>query len=202
MKNNIRTTALRRTILTAATSVLQIKGYANTTMEDIATAAGTSKGNIYNYFSSKHDLFVALLQDHFTSNYWVKPELLESPLPPTEKLRELVKGILQGVSSSSQLGPLLLDYWAAAAREPFDGSLTASITGMLDRYRDVFKAVLDEVASGGRKHRSVDSATLASFIQTAIAGFIMISILDRKSHYTQKELDEFINCLTLVISAN
>ena len=202
MKNNIRTIALRRTILTAATSVLQIKGYANTTMEDVATAAGTSKGNIYNYFSSKHELFVALLQEHITSNYWVKPGLLESPLPPTEKLHELVKGILQGVSSSSQLGPLILDYWAAAAREPFDGSLTTSITGMLDRYRDVLKAVLDEVACKERKSNNVDSKALASFIQTAIAGFIMMSVLNRRNHYTQQELDEFTNCLSLVLSAD
>ena len=111
--------------MSAATSILQAKGYADATMEDIADATGMSKGNVYNYFSSKQDLFVALLHDHATSRYWVKPGLLESHLPAIEKLRELISGILQGVIAS-HLGPLLLDYWAAAAREPKNGSLTAS----------------------------------------------------------------------------
>ena len=180
--------------MSAATSILQAKGYADATMEDIADATGMSKGNVYNYFSSKQDLFVALLHDHTTNRYWVKPGLLESHLPAIEKLRELVSGILQGVISS-HLGPLLLDYWAAAAREPKNGSLTASITGMLERYRNVLKATLEEGMREGQIRHIVDSAVLVSLVQVAIAGFIMLSVLDRMNHYTQQELDGFTNCL-------
>ena len=200
MKKDNRTEALRRKIFSEATSVLQAKGYADTTMEDIAKAAGTSKGNVYNYFSSKRDLFESLLRDQAATKNWVKPGLLKSSLPATEKLRELVWGILHGIGNSSRLGPLLLDYWAAAAREPEGGSLTASITGMLQEYRSVLLPVLEEGIAEKKIRPVMDIEILASFVQTATSGFIMRCVLERKDKCVRQELDEFINCLILSLS--
>ncbi len=51
----------RRTqILEAAASVFPQKGYAGTTLQDVALEAGISSSAIYQYFRSKEDLFLAL----------------------------------------------------------------------------------------------------------------------------------------------
>lgn len=51
----------RRTqILKAAASVFPQKGYAGTTLQDVAMEAGISSSAIYQYFRSKEDLFLAL----------------------------------------------------------------------------------------------------------------------------------------------
>jgi len=51
----------RRTqILKAAAIIFPQKGYAATTLQDIAQEAGTSSSTIYQYFKSKEDLFIAL----------------------------------------------------------------------------------------------------------------------------------------------
>ncbi|MFN8528050.1 MAG: TetR/AcrR family transcriptional regulator [Anaerolineae bacterium] len=52
----------REQILTAARIVFASKGYGATVIDDIAAAAGISKGLIYHYFPGKEDLFVALVQ--------------------------------------------------------------------------------------------------------------------------------------------
>lgn len=48
----------RTRLLEAATNVIRTQGYAATTVEDICTAAGLSKGSFFHHFSSKEDLAV------------------------------------------------------------------------------------------------------------------------------------------------
>jgi len=50
----------RREILEASLSLFTQKGYDETTVDDIATAAGVAKGTIYIYFASKEHILIAL----------------------------------------------------------------------------------------------------------------------------------------------
>lgn len=50
-----------REILDAAFNVFSSKGYHNATVDDIAREAGVSKGACYQYFSSKEEVFMAVL---------------------------------------------------------------------------------------------------------------------------------------------
>jgi AcrR family transcriptional regulator len=55
----------RSLLLDAAEEVFAEKGFMPATLDDIAKAAGYSKGAIYKYFSNKEDLFLAA-----TDRYW------------------------------------------------------------------------------------------------------------------------------------
>lgn len=55
--------ARRRRIQRAARTVFAEKGYAKTSIEQIAREAGLSVGAIYLYFRSKEDLYVSLLEE-------------------------------------------------------------------------------------------------------------------------------------------
>lgn len=52
-------------ITAAALDVFIEKGFAAARLEDVAERAGTAKGTIYLYFSSKEDLFEAVVRDAF-----------------------------------------------------------------------------------------------------------------------------------------
>ena len=52
----------RQALLAAALEVFVEKGFAAARMDDIARAASLSKGTVYLYFSSKEDLFEAILR--------------------------------------------------------------------------------------------------------------------------------------------
>ena len=47
-------------ILAAAREIFGEKGYHSTTSEEIAKRAGVGKGTIYQYFESKHDIFLQM----------------------------------------------------------------------------------------------------------------------------------------------
>ncbi len=56
----------RQKLFDAATRLFAAQGFDATTVEQITAEAGVSKGLVYNYFRSKEELLVALL-DHATS---------------------------------------------------------------------------------------------------------------------------------------
>lgn len=63
-QNRIRN---RRAILHAARECFRERGYENSTIRDIVRRTGLAAGTFYNYFSSKQDIFAALLTDFLTN---------------------------------------------------------------------------------------------------------------------------------------
>lgn len=59
----------RELILETALSLFVQNGYQDTKIIDIANAAGIGKGTVYEYFSSKEELFAELLQIHVLQPY-------------------------------------------------------------------------------------------------------------------------------------
>jgi len=60
----------RRELMQAATRLFSKKGYRSTTTEEIARAAGLTKGALYHHFKSKEDVLYELIQmhmDHYQS---------------------------------------------------------------------------------------------------------------------------------------
>lgn len=53
----------RRQLLDVAITVFARRGYANASMNDVADAAGVTKPVLYQHFRSKHDLYLAALDD-------------------------------------------------------------------------------------------------------------------------------------------
>ena len=63
-----RVSKRRGEIFAAAAGVFAEKGYALATVDEIAVAAGISKGSIYNYFESKQDLFWQLFHSSISQD--------------------------------------------------------------------------------------------------------------------------------------
>lgn len=63
-RNRIRN---HKAILDAARECFREKGYDNATIRDIVRRTGLAAGTFYNYFSSKQDIFAALLTDFLTN---------------------------------------------------------------------------------------------------------------------------------------
>ena len=62
-QESARSDARRRAIIAVAREVFLTRGYAATSMSEIAAKLGGSKGTLYNYFRSKEELFEAFMLD-------------------------------------------------------------------------------------------------------------------------------------------
>lgn len=82
-KREVRKQERRETILAISAQSFMDNGYAATSMSAIAAELGGSKGTLWSYFSSKEELFAAVLEDR-TAAY---REQLETLLDPEQDLR-------------------------------------------------------------------------------------------------------------------
>jgi AcrR family transcriptional regulator len=81
-------------ILRAAASVFSQKGFWSSTTEDVARAAGVSKGLVFNYYKTKDDLLEAILREHLSASLRVWTD--EPPEgTPEEQLREIFDRTMQ-----------------------------------------------------------------------------------------------------------
>ncbi|MFA5629602.1 MAG: TetR/AcrR family transcriptional regulator [Dehalococcoidales bacterium] len=90
----IQTEERRTQILDTALSVFAHKGFAGTTVKDIACSAGISDGLMYHYFPSKEKLLEAVVEKHS-----FLPQLRAILTNPEEPCRKVLKNIAIEFSS-------------------------------------------------------------------------------------------------------
>jgi AcrR family transcriptional regulator len=77
-KKQLQSEQTKKKVAEAARSLFAQKGYAATSIEDIVSVTGSSKGNIYYHFQSKEGLFLYLLEewDREWKDQWIEMEQL------------------------------------------------------------------------------------------------------------------------------
>jgi AcrR family transcriptional regulator len=79
-------------ILEAAVDTFHAKGFAATSVDDIASTAGILKGSLYYYMDSKEDLLWRIVQEvHEDVEAIMRTALARSDLPPLERLGEYLR---------------------------------------------------------------------------------------------------------------
>jgi len=84
----------RRALIKAAATVFKERGLADTSIDDIAKAAGVDRASLYYYVASKRELFEEVVQDALVSNIEMAERIREKDAPADEKLTELLNGLL------------------------------------------------------------------------------------------------------------
>ncbi|WP_067544908.1 TetR/AcrR family transcriptional regulator [Nocardia crassostreae] len=105
-------TARRQEILAAAVRVFARKGFAASRIDDVAAEAGIAKGSVYLYFDSRDALLDAAFDQYSGDSREMVRRILEGDAPPLERFAELVRGILELISSQPDHARILLDLWA------------------------------------------------------------------------------------------
>lgn len=80
----------RTDLLDAAAAVFAARGYHGASVDDVAEAAGYTKGAVYSNFSSKQELFLALLERQLDRTVEAV-EALVSEVAPEERAAELAE---------------------------------------------------------------------------------------------------------------
>jgi len=146
-----RSQRTRAELLDTARRVFEERGFHAASLEEIAEAAGYSKGAIYANFAGKDELFLAVLAEHVerrvrqTADVALRGEDLESAV------RAVARGARELGEREPAWTPLLVEFWIHASRREEARRLVRELH---ERQLDGFAAVIEEVA---RRHR----ATLA-----------------------------------------
>lgn len=133
---------LEAKIIKAAGSLFVEKGYTEICMKEVARQVGTSVGNLYNYYPSKKDLFLASRQiwmQHFNAEF--QKTVLNSG-DPRRELEELLSQLMTGLES---WGGLWEEFLASATRELKPDEIQFLLASMREESRTLIIAPLDKL---------------------------------------------------------
>ncbi|MEW6661837.1 MAG: TetR/AcrR family transcriptional regulator [Bacillota bacterium] len=98
----------RMQLLEAAVDVFALEGFHRAKVEDIAAAAGVGKGTVYHYFSSKQELFQAMLEMSFNKYRSRMRAQLRDPVGLHQRLESMLAAHLEFVWQHRKMAQLLL----------------------------------------------------------------------------------------------
>ena len=99
---------IQASILEETASLFAERGYAATSIGDIAQACDCSKSRLYHYFESKEDILAQMLTEHIDRLLEGCHETLSNHPDPVERFRVLVKFFMQIYAVSSNKHVVLL----------------------------------------------------------------------------------------------
>ncbi|MFK0263730.1 ScbR family autoregulator-binding transcription factor [Streptomyces angustmyceticus] len=164
----IRAKTTRRSLLEAAATLFDEKGYAGTSISDISAHSGRTSGAIYFHYASKEKLALAVVEEHFAT--W--PHLIsrhqQPGLPALEKLVALSFEVARAFRDDIvvRAGARL---WAE--RKAIDAQFPAPFLGWIEAVTQL----LEEAARNGELAAGVPPATTAHGIVCAFFGLHTVS---------------------------
>lgn len=116
-KLQIRTVETQTRILDAAEASFSEQGFEKTQLEEVASRAGYTRGAIYAHYSSKEDLFLALLEQRIFTRFTDMRRELEAE-PDIRKRQATFKGWILDKANEPSWSTLILEFKLYAMRRP------------------------------------------------------------------------------------
>jgi AcrR family transcriptional regulator len=136
---------LRRTLIEQSARLFREKGYGNTTVRDIAAAAGVHAGSWFYHFKTKQDILLAVVE-HGLSVGLADLEAVDiDGLPPREAFRQLVRAHLYTLLAPNQdFIPVMLYEWRS-----LDHAAQERVIALKDRYEGLWTRVIERLQRSG-----------------------------------------------------
>jgi AcrR family transcriptional regulator len=168
-----------RQILEAAGAVFARSGFSETRMDDIAAAAGLSKGALYLYFPGKEGLIMALLRHMFDRELEGIEGALSSEGPVVERLVSYVRTQCRDTAHLRDLLPVTYEFYATALR---NRELRAFFHDYFARYTGLLCELLQQGIDRGEL-RPHDTQAIATLLTAQFEGLALLWLLDPEAIY-------------------
>jgi AcrR family transcriptional regulator len=171
-RQQARTQATRRKLLRSAEHIFARRGFEAARIEDIAAAAGYSRGAFYANFETKEDLFMALLEDFVRRRIADVQSLLTGAKTPTEQA-DLLRDYYARMAIQRTWTLIFLEYKLFAVRHP---QVRARLQQRLQRLRAPGIEILRKI-SAALGHRTPVTSSTAAVAMGALSNALMLEQL-------------------------
>lgn len=165
----------RQKIVLAATRLFGRRGIAQTSLTDVARAAGVPLPSLYDYFKDKRALVAAVPEENYLALY---RQLGDAPSgDPRRQLREIFGRNLEYISANPDWGRVFfLEIWPSAAIGE------ARIRRAVDRYALRYVALVREAIASGAYDRSLDPYLAMSMLMGGLCHLTAVWLLYRRPY--------------------
>lgn len=187
---------LKEKIIHESLKLFSLRGFLNTSIEEILDRTGSSKGGLYNHFKSKDELLKAVLSE--ARKIWRQRVLegvgeVDSPLDKVRLVlanyrdsylldRENIPGGCLFVTLSVELDDQRPDF-AAEIEEGFS------------RFKAMIKRWLDQAQAGGDLGPEINTRNLSELLFTGMIGASVLYGMSKSPGELKKSLDPLLHYL-------
>jgi len=162
-------------IITAAEDVFTKKGFAEARMDDIAEETGLSKGTLYNYFKSKDDLIIAILDRIFQREFRAFEQNDLSTMSATETINLFADTVAKDIKLMLRLMPVAYEFLALAFRNK---TVQKALKVYVNRYMDILVPIIESGVDSG-EFKEVNPQEVAIAMGAILEGTILIWVYDK-----------------------
>ena len=166
-------TDTKQKILEAGAELIHLKGFNHTGLQEILNAAGVPKGSFYNYFNSKEDFGLQVI-DHFAGYYtFISRPILEDPaLSPLQKIKSLLEWFMEFFKSKDYAYGCPIGNLAQEMGD-LSPAFRDKLRSALDIMVDSYSGVLAEAQKEGKISQRLDVREAAYFLVSSWHGALM-----------------------------
>ena len=150
-------------IIAAAAHVFAQKGYAGSSVADIALKAEIGKGTIYAYFDSKEDLFFAVFEWFILqTGTAAKVSVAYLGGSATERLEVLSDSIMNTWDEVKDVFNLTVEFWAASSSSLMRDRFKGAFRRLYENFRGLVVLLIRDGIERGEFRADVDPASIAA----------------------------------------
>jgi AcrR family transcriptional regulator len=153
-------------------------GFNGASLDQIADAAGYSKGAVYSNFESKADLFLSVLDAHFEDRARDYAGVALDGGTADESYRAVARFRIAAAERDPGWEPLLLEFWTYAARRPH---LRAALAERRERFLHLIAGLIDELAARHDLAYTIPTVEVARGSAALLRGLMIERMLDRSA---------------------
>jgi TetR/AcrR family transcriptional repressor of nem operon len=188
----------REALIESATRLIHLKGYQNTTLDDVLTASSVGKGNFYHYSKSKEDLGYAILDrvvDAFLER-GLEPCFTDAAGSRLGQIRCFLGRIRDAQHERNCVGGCVFGNLAAELADVHEG-FRARLTRLFARWRTRLTQVLEEAQQRGEVTEACRPEAVGHFLVASLEGAILLTKLTKEIGVMDRCVEELNRYLSL-----
>ncbi|HKI54145.1 MAG TPA: TetR/AcrR family transcriptional regulator [Anaerolineales bacterium] len=162
-------------IINAAEDVFTKKGFDEARMDDIAEETGLSKGTLYNYFKSKDDLIIAILDRIFQREFKVFESIDLANMSATDAIWSFAETTSKDVKMMMRLLPITYEFMGLAFRNKL---VQKAFKTYFNHYMDILVPIIQHGIDSG-EFRPADAKEVALAMGAIMEGTLLLWVYDK-----------------------
>jgi AcrR family transcriptional regulator len=131
---------MRHRIFNVAARLFLKQGYHETSMRQVAEAAGMGKSTLYDYFRNKEEILLYFVEQEMDTSHQEAVQIATMNIPVEEKLRRILRSLWEYLEENKEMAVLI-------ARESY--RLGKKATQRIDSRRENYLKILEGVIRQG-----------------------------------------------------
>jgi TetR/AcrR family transcriptional repressor of nem operon len=163
----------RNRIIETGAEIIHRKGFNHTGIQEILNAAGVPKGSFYNYFKSKDDFGLQII-DYFSAHFKriAKETLEDTTVSPLNRIYGFLTALMEYFESQNYAGGCPIGNLAQEMGD-LSPAFRKKLSEAIDMMVDTYSRVLAVAQRDGKLLKNLDIRDTASFIVAGWHGAII-----------------------------